>query len=1031
MKSSLPLMRFLSGVFLSIQFVCPVALPRTAHNPALSPDSGGHSQRSASLFIPGPLRSFLRMAGISQKVSPEEVAPLLAHGVFLQGYQGSQTKGRPTEFLILLRRYVQQARELSGIAGTDGTIHVTSCDQSEPLLRILGYRLREECGKRGASLVTADPERAFITIDSGFPLPELEQALEGGKPFAYPYPSSSIPLLFTDHDWTSASRENKGNSNDFLDVLLHDPVLARLYWALSHVEPETRTALGKSGGLKKLLPYAPALDFYGSQILIRSGRVVVPGGTGAESAWKDLVGASPDSPSEFVVRLLAKDRGWLAAYFDALSRTNQSQAEHFTADRLRASYEALRGTDLSSDASRPAFRPAADLLLLLTRVQWDEDGQPYVPGNLQVWKEVFRQSTDSKVVRTWAKRSSRWNNSWQLLEAMFALSRTESEAGPLKIYLTLSELDSRRGPEHRLSPETARLLAAKFSRFSAQYLIFSEFPELNDASITRFVSAADKVDKIPNHTLRGNALGTFQSIIGLWQIMARQGQIAHAQLNESWQTVIRPFNNVGASFQLYDAGRNSLSEVFRVTTGKANGTQDELVELLAGPHQTSPDGHRVHQEQAAKIRSVLDSQRLVSLDTLFALGDGLNGVAQGKVSGNSLTGLAGQLREFQMPRPIFTSSERTEWAAGVYNNRHTDMQMKTDLIKAIKSNDRLRLDEARGQLAPFLRDTLVGLNYSYYEPPGSQVMHHNPLFVRSHDFAGETVTGLESALWQPSQLFGEGSPAGGGAHLVGSLADLPYVLAEAEQDFISPENVQALIWRELVPALMINATLPRWWAVSKKELHAVTLYQRAGEELLESSAENEDLRNKVLSILSDRMAPTNLRRLERSLDSKETQEMIRQVSPADTFYLTAEFRRKFPQDTASWGPAGHELEGLYQESPEEINWTKLSRDFGVPHPSLARTYAPELLNVKPFPALSGYSSRILAECWDSGNLYWARLADQMGYSPVMLNRFVPELTRRMIEKIFATDLEDWPAILRAMRETGQEFEQGKLVLSLQ
>jgi hypothetical protein len=74
----------------------------------------------------------------------------------------------------------------------------------------------------------------------------------------------------------------------------------------------------------------------------------------------------------------------------------------------------------------------------------------------------------------------------------------------------------------------------------------------------------------------------------------------------------------------------------------------------------------------------------------------------------------------------------------------------------------------------------------------------------------------------------------------------------------------------------------------------------------------------------------------------------------------------------------------------------------------------------------GYGSILLAESWDSNNLYWARLADEMGYSPVMLNRLVPQLTHRMIEKIFATDFEDWPAILRAMRETGEEFRQGKI-----
>jgi hypothetical protein len=68
----------------------------------------------------------------------------------------------------------------------------------------------------------------------------------------------------------------------------------------------------------------------------------------------------------------------------------------------------------------------------------------------------------------------------------------------------------------------------------------------------------------------------------------------------------------------------------------------------------------------------------------------------------------------------------------------------------------------------------------------------------------------------------------------------------------------------------------------------------------------------------------------------------------------------------------------------------------------------------------------MAESWDSGNLYWGRLADEMGYSPVMLNVLVPQLTRRMVEQTFASHLEDWSAVLRAMRETGEEFRQGKI-----
>ena len=231
-----------------------------------------------------------------------------------------------------------------------------------------------------------------------------------------------------------------------------------------------------------------------------------------------------------------------------------------------------------------------------------------------------------------------------------------------------------------------------------------------------------------------------------------------------------------------------------------------------------------------------------------------------------------------------------------------------------------------------------------------------------------------------------------------------------------------------MPGLITNAILPRWWGVSRNELHAVTLYQRAGEELLAAAGSNNELRSNVMAILSDRMAPRRALWLEQALRDGRGEEIIPEMMPADTFYLTAEFQRRFPEETTVWGPSGQELDHLCRRYPEELSWRRLSRDFGVPHRTLAQSYARELLNLKPFPAFAGYSSRLLAESWDSNNLYWARLADEKGYPPVVLNRLVPELTRRMVEKIFATDFEDWPALLRAMHETGEEFRQGKIAV---
>ena len=193
-------------------------------------DSLPSEDAKADLTIPGPLRSFLRMAGISQKVSPEEVMPLLARNVYILGYQGQFPKGRPSEFLILLTRYVQQARELTVIAGPDGVIHVSTCEEAKPLLKILGYRTRADCGQRSTFLETADPQRAFLTIDSGFPLPDLEKSLQEGRAFAYPYSMSHVPAPPVEIDWTK-----EGKKVDAVHLLLADPELARFSWAMARM----------------------------------------------------------------------------------------------------------------------------------------------------------------------------------------------------------------------------------------------------------------------------------------------------------------------------------------------------------------------------------------------------------------------------------------------------------------------------------------------------------------------------------------------------------------------------------------------------------------------------------------------------------------------------------------------------------------------------------------------------------------------------------------------------------------------------
>ena len=866
-----------------------------------------------NVTIPGPLASFLRLAGISQKITPTEVLPFLTRNVYLQGFQN----GTPTEFLRLLDRYVAQARELQILAGPGNTIRVTSCADAGTLIQILGYRLRNGCGDR-ASLETANPERAFLTIDSNFPLTDLEEALQKGTPFVLPYQSTRVPALFHESDWISLSAGQRQGYSNLVDILINDPSIARLYWALSKMDAETRSSLQTTLSLRRLLPFNPTLDFYGSQISIRSGRVLVPGGPSAEPGWKALVGASPEAPADFTTKLLAKDSGWLAAYFDVLSRVSPEEREHLTAaPRLQHLYEDFHAADTKASASTGVFRHGSDLLILDTRAAWDATGQPHVPGGLEVWRQILGQKSSFKIVREWSKRSRSLDQPDQLLEEMTAFARIRTDTGPLQLYLTLCEIDRGRAAGHQVSPQTVSFLASHFTLLSNWLLTFSEFPSLDDDSIVHFVNVAESINKMPNQALHSNILGAFQANIGLWEILARQGQIPASDLNASWQKTIQPFAKITSSMQLFDAATDSVKELLIASGAAPNSPPSELIDRLAGPVQNTPDGQRMHDELASRIRSVLEDQRLVSLDTLFALSDGLTEMQKGSPkSTDSLLALAGELREFEMPRQIFTNSEKVNWAPTVYTSHHAELQVQTDLTKVIKTpGTRAQLEAARGQLAPFLRDTLVGLNYAYYEPPGAQILHINPLFVRSHDFLGISVIGSD-LIWQPPVLLGAGISAGGGAYLMGSLADLPYSLATAEADFIVPENVQALIWKELVPDMLADASFARWWNITPDELHAVGLYQRAGEELLRDSEKDPQLRGRVASILSVRMDPRRLERISQALPhEKETASLLPLLMPADTFYLAAEYRKLYPDEAAASGRPARSFGNSASEIP--------------------------------------------------------------------------------------------------------------------
>ena len=150
-----------------------------------------------TVTIPGPLSSFARMAALSPDLAPEELLPALARNVVTNGYEASGNEAlQQTEYLRLLVRYVGQARELQAMTNKDRKIVIPNCDSEETgkLLKALGYRMRGSCGA-DIVLETVNATRAFLTIDSGFPLTQLEQDLRANRRFELAFASTQVPVL--------------------------------------------------------------------------------------------------------------------------------------------------------------------------------------------------------------------------------------------------------------------------------------------------------------------------------------------------------------------------------------------------------------------------------------------------------------------------------------------------------------------------------------------------------------------------------------------------------------------------------------------------------------------------------------------------------------------------------------------------------------------------------------------------------------------------------------------------------------------
>ena len=972
--------------------------------------SPGKRERAtySMISIPGPLSSFARMAALSPDLAPEDLLPALARNVVTNGYEASGNEAlQQTEYLRLVVRYIGQAREMQEMATKEGKIVIPTCDSEETgaLLKILGYRMRGSCGA-DIVLETVNPTRAFLTVDSGFPLTQLEQDLRANHRFELAYTATQVPVLYDAQYWLTAL--NRSGQTDFLDAFLSDPSLCRLYLGLSHLDRVTAEALRKQAAPTKLKVYSHVLDFFGGMYQIRNGSAVVPG---SPKAWASLVGVNPSNPGAFFEKLMATDDGWLASYFDSLSRISGPSFIYLTQpERLKHNYDALRGKVTSPGPARPVFRSSTDLMLLTNSLRIDANGEAHVPGNLEVWRDLFIKHPHGKYDGKLTRSAQGWRSSDDLLEALFGLSRKSVENEPLKIFLALNDID--RDREKPISPDMAERLIASYRTFGHQYALFTDSPTLSEASMNSYLDWGVNSMKIHDNLLRSDALGESQALVELWRILCRQDSLPVSVRDATFAKIVEPFGQIKQESDVFDAGRAGVNVLLAAAAAEPKSgpaaKQDRLVELLVGKVRnagpTSP---------AENFLRIFDAQRLVSLDGLFLAADRLD---KGAAEPSALKALNDQLKRLEETEPArgsLSSEERNTVSIGYWSDRHVDQERKLNVESLMSGTEK---KDPKGALAPFLRDSLVGMIYSYYAPPGAQLCLTNPLLVRSHDFIGPEGAPAE---WRATELSGSGWPESAGGRLTGSLISMPYAIAEAEQNFLTPKREQALIWADLVPQIIAGVTVNRWRNIAPVQLRWVALHLQRGRALLGMAAMNSQVEGRVLDSLRAYLQPSSVEWIDDHLFTGDFENTSAHVPPSVLYGIAADpALNDLQPDLASLEIADFAGQHLAELSPAAIG-----RAFGTPKPTLTHSYRPGLLYLRTFPALMGYSSRVLAESWESNNLYYAALADEAGVPAGQLDAYVPEWNRTAIENIFATHLEDWPALLRSLGALASSVRQ--------
>ncbi|MGE5276500.1 MAG: hypothetical protein ACM3SU_05865 [Acidobacteriota bacterium] len=813
--------------------------------------------------VPGGPASVRRLLGLDPE-RPDAAFVLDLHEFLLFGVpeEATWSKIEARRRIVFFAEDLAEWRRLFGNPASFSPAPAADWKRCERALEWLGFEVRGN-GPSFEADRRADEKskRRQSFLDAlGTPTASFLGTLHAGSTATIACGDGTAPLPFGLAAWRETlSEPDLTTANAFLSFV-RNVRASRMLVALQALDPQTREAIralqsakgDRRSGWRMLSE--EGLDAFASHpeaLLIREGRIVLPGGPQADPIWTDVFGVAPSDRGAFLEAFYRKDGGKAAYVVDVLGHLPEETARKVLFGS--AGVEAVgrfRRLYASIDSGAAGFEAARR--------------DPYDFAHLAPWLGLAERPSLSSLLARPAEGAFPRNEAE--LAAALARERRNSIPGEDSIPFPFPPPSSRRrflflsallaDRPVLTDPGVVLLLERGFDRFSSSLAVLEDLPLSRPELARRYLFTLDRLERRrPSRDAEVSA-GLFEGDVELLTEMARAGSLSAAQAETLLEALldvplfaredVSPAQGESALFEWLSS--RLLQAIARRPGEEGLESDDRLDRALVGPPAEAKFQWRgatyrfdAAEDEISRRRAFREKQSLTRVSELEEL-HRIREAAAAAAARGDLAGARSAATELAESLGLAgeTTASRTDSVDERIEKEEARARRALADVAALGGGAwaaafSAKLEAADAVLAGRHLEAVLAHVYAASARDPDDLYFQDPFFVRRHSFRTVEKGGSPArTAFTETALIEE--DRGGGSRIAGSLFGLSRVLATLHADQLSRGAAAGAPNEAILAGLITPIWQMRVSRLDDDSLELVAAACRATEELAQALA---------------------------------------------------------------------------------------------------------------------------------------------------------------------------------------------------